>query len=145
MICIILLISVFLCNSNRCHLCFPSKFWFVISDRSVLRFGKNLFVKSVVFSIWVYVIRMSFSIWSNNRIVTVSGFRKFFSFVHLFIFHIVFGWMMALAISSLQYIIYVVCNTVFCRLYIAWIRFYIFCDDVLWYSLHIAFPSNIVS
>ncbi len=131
MICVILSISVFLYNSNRCHLCSPLKFWFVISDRSVLRLGKNLSVRSIVFSIWVCIVETSPSIWPNGRIVAISGFRKLLNLAHLLIFHIVFDWMVTLAISNLQHIVCIVYNTAFCHLYTVWIRFHMFYDDVL--------------
>ncbi len=144
MICVISSVSILLYSSNRCHPCSPSKFWFVMSDRSVLRFEKNLSARSVVFSAWVCVVGVSFLVWPNSRIVVVSDFRKLLSLVHLFIFYIVFDWVVVLAISSLQYIIRAVCDTAFRHLYTVWTRSYMFCDNVLWYSFQAAFPSDIV-
>ncbi len=131
MICVTSSVLVFLYSSNCCRPYSPSKLWSVISDRSVLRFRKNLSARNVVFSIWVCVVGVSPSMQPNDRIVVVSSFKKLLSFVHLFIFYIVFNWMVALAISSFQYTVYVVYDTAFCHLYIAWTHSYIFCDDVL--------------
>ncbi len=52
---------------------------------------------------------------------------------------------MALTISSLQHTVHIVCNIAFCHLYTIWTRSYMFCDDILWYSFQIVFPSDIVS
>ncbi len=93
----------------------------------------------------MHIVGISPLIWPNDRIVTISGFRKLLSLAHLFIFHIVFGWMVALAISSLQYTVYIACNTAFRCLYTVWTRFYMFCNNVLWYSFQTVFPSDIVS